>query len=196
MSIKFNDEDKYLLSRWDDVFNLGEALKKLNSRYQKMLEERIKECDWWREDELNILFESDRKKEFSAVNIFKKSWKWGNNKWDLITFGLNNIDFDSIIGHGDDVPLAFIYTENVKKLGVDVGKFNDTLLKEVNDSFPSKFEKWKEQSIYYNFPQPKELVDAMKKGELIDILIEHLNILGECIEPIDRTMEKYCSRTK
>lgn len=198
MTDKFNEEELYLLKRWEDVVKCRKVVEKLYSRYQELIEKKIKEeWDWWNHDEFEILFYPE--KNANDVSVHKKSWKCGSDKWNFVGLGLANIDFDSIIGHGDDYPSAYIWTKKVKNLGVDLDKFNAAIRKEVKDIFPSQIKEWEnwKSGIGFYIPQREELKNALRKGEFIDIIdifIENLNTLGKCIKPIDKTMEKYCHR--
>ncbi len=194
---QFNEEELYLLKRWENVVECRKVVEKLYSRYQDLIEEKIKEkWDWWNHDEFEIMFYPE--KNAKDVSVHKKSWKCGNeDKWNFIGFGLSSIDFDSIIGHGDYDPHAYIWTENIKNLGIDLDKFNDTICKEVKNIFPSQIEKWGKRTIGFYIPQREELKNALRQGDFIDIIdifIENLNTLGKCIKPIDKTIEKYRRR--
>ncbi len=188
----FNEIDKYLLDNWDDVIKLENAVKELKGTHQELIDEAIskitEECKGWSEDEV-IVKPYPEKKETREIYVYKKSWKFGKKDWDLIGFGIENIDINGIIG--EEKPYVCILTQNVKMLGIDLEKFNAHLLKELKGMSPSlETDNW---GVWFYFPQSKkELLEALKKEKpFIDILVKQFNTLSKFIDPIDKTIEKY-----
>lgn len=198
----FNEVDKYLLDRWDDVVKFMDAVEKLEGTYQELIDEaisEIKECEPWSSDEFNVITYPEKRNNTEQIYIYKKSWICGNDKWDIVGLGIQCIDIYSIMGSGESEPYACIWTERVEKKGVDLEKFNDHLLKKLKDrqSSPKQTNNLKLEIEYWGywfyFPQSqKELLEAMKKGKpFIDILVEQFNTLSKFIDPIDKTIEKF-----
>lgn len=193
----FNEIDLYLLDRWDDVVKFEDAVEKLKGTYQELIEEaisEIKECEPWSGGEFKVITYPEKRNNTEQIYIYKQSWICGKDKWDIVGLGIQCIDIYSIMGYGEDKPYVCIWTEKVEKLGIDLKKFNDHLLKELKDR-PSSLEidNW---GYWFYFPKsPKELLEAMKKEkQFINLLVEQFNTLSKFIDPVDRTIKKYRRR--
>jgi len=183
--------DMYLLDHWFEIAKLNDAIIELNDKIKRMVDESLgtlQEQEWWDNKKFYDPFEFTKEKE---INIAKRTWRVGKNKWDIITLGIWGLrSLDDLLGQTDIPPALYICCEtyNQKELfSKHVIQFSQKIL----DTLNFKYEGGKNYPVYlYMSENADEWVNVLKRGEFKNRIMEYFDTLAKFIDPIDKAFEK------
>ncbi|HLX60757.1 MAG TPA: hypothetical protein VKX17_05695 [Planctomycetota bacterium] len=193
MSLQLNDAEKCLIERWQDVVDVKECLRSIDSKQDELLQSVLRRVLDAHPQFVSVCYPAKRKMgPVRQIGLGKKSWPASSGY--VSGFWLNGVDVASLLGSTDDSPTAVIWIGGDDSDLHVCNRCIDAVRNSVETILEASERKlWrpgnKRDALEYSLPEDKSAFKQMLLSgdgkDLIGCLEKHLESLFRFTEVID-----------
>jgi hypothetical protein len=200
--MKMNNQDRWLIERWEKTRQLEEAMNATRQRFENLFVEIYKSVKQNHPslDRLDLHLSPREIENYGSNVIFSKgSWPSGWETWrtGIYLFAISLDELSSEKKPGPDVSIFF----QVKKSDGRIEEFRKRIVQEAPRIFKDKKIVWETKDeddnrtlLFYQMPEGKSRLLKMlcdgKEQEFVDCITSHISLLCGFIPVLDELLER------